>query len=409
MLAYCDPADKETMRDWKWRAGFLRAMAVCVVTASAASAAAPIVVDYFFEPGCAECEKIDTRILPALEAEFSGRYVLLKHDMGIETNVLGLLRLEKSLGVTNNTLNCMYVERRYPFYGFSAMQAGLLATMRELASRGGNTPAALTPTAPLPQGSRTLALERVGGLTTSVVAIGGLLDGVNPCAISTLVFFMSLLAVARVRRRHLLAMGLAFCLASFVAYTALGFGLLRALHMLDGFLTLRRCLEIGMAGLLGVLAYLSFRDALRYGRSHDAHSVTLQLPKRVKVRIHAILREGVRMRSIALGGLVAGFAVTVLESVCTGQVYVPTLVFVIKHASAASGGGDVTPGLALRAWKWLLLYNAMFMVPLVTVFAVTYLGVRTNSLLSWSRRNVVASKVLLGLFFVCMGILIVVM
>jgi hypothetical protein len=232
---------------------------------------------------------------------------------------------------------------------------------------------------------------------------------VNPCAISTLVFFMSLLGVARVQRRHLLVMGLAFCLASFAAYTALGFGLLRALHMLDGFLAIRRCLEYGMAGLLGVVAFLSFRDALRYGRSHDAHSVTLQLPKRVKLRIHSIMRDGIRMRSVALGGLVTGFAVTVLESVCTGQVYVPTLVFVIKNASPASGGGDVAPGLALRAWKWLLLYNAMFMVPLVTVFAVTYLGARTDSLLAWSRRNVVASKVLLGLFFVCMGILIVVM
>jgi len=40
----------------------------------------PILVDYFYEPGCSECEKIQTQILPALEVEFAGHYVLVKHD-----------------------------------------------------------------------------------------------------------------------------------------------------------------------------------------------------------------------------------------------------------------------------------------------------------------------------------------
>ena len=38
------------------------------------------------------------------------------------------------------------------------------------------------------------------GLTFSVVALGGLLDGFNPCAVSTLIFFMSVLAVAKAAR-----------------------------------------------------------------------------------------------------------------------------------------------------------------------------------------------------------------
>jgi hypothetical protein len=218
---------------------------------------------------------------------------------------------------------------------------------------------------------------------------------------------MSLLAVARVSRQGLLVMGLSFCLASFMTYVALGFGLLRALHLLDGFITLRHCLEYGMVGLLGVMAVLSFGDAWRYNRSHNPKDVTLQLPSGAKTRIHDIMRKGVRMRNLAVGGLMVGFAVTAIESVCTGQVYVPTMVLIIKNSPAA-GAADNLSGLTFHAWKWLLLYNAMFMVPLVVVFTVTFLGLRTDSLLKWSQKNVVTSKILLGCFFVCMAALIMI-
>ena len=61
---------------------------------------------------------------------------------------------------------------------------------------------------------------------------------------------------------------------------------------------------------------------------------------------------------------------------------------------------------AARAWGFLLLYNAMFIVPLVAVFVVTCFGLKTEVLLEWSRRNVVRSKILLGCFFLAMAVLI---
>jgi hypothetical protein len=379
-------------------------LGVCVSPASAD----PIIVDYFYEPGCSECEKIQTRILPAVEAEFSGHYALIRHDIGVESNFVFLLSIEKDLGVTNNSLNCMYLDRRYPFYGFSAMDAGLLGKMRELNVLRTNSVAKVAVAMPS-AAAEPLMLERVSGLTTPVVMLGGLMDGVNPCAISTLVFFMSLLAATRVSRRGLLVMGISFCLASFVTYVALGFGLLRAIHMLDGFTMARRCLEYGMVGGLGVMAVLSFRDAWRFRRSHNPKDVTMQLSAGMKARIHGIMRRGVRMSSLALGGLLIGSAVTAIESVCTGQVYVPILVFIIKNASTSVGESGNLSGLTFPAWKWLLIYNAMFIVPLVVVFALTYIGFKTESLLAWSRKNVVTSKCLLGGFFVLMAAMIMIL
>ena len=50
----------------------------------------------------------------------------------------------------------------------------------------------------------------------------------------------------------------------------------------------------------------------------------------------------------------------------------------------------------------------MFIGPLVAVFLLTYFGLKTRTLLDWSRKNVVISKVLLGLFFLAMAVFVAV-
>ena len=76
----------------------------------------------------------------------------------------------------------------------------------------------------------------------------------------------------------------------------------------------------------------------------------------------------------------------------------PTLVVVIRDSEKSA-----------RELSYLLLYNFMFILPLIVVFALTYYGLTTAALLAWSKKNVVFSKVLLGCFFVAMGVLVFVL
>ena len=55
----------------------------------------------------------------------------------------------------------------------------------------------------------------------------------------------------------------------------------------------------------------------------------------------------------------------------------------------------------------MLLYNVMFVVPLVVVTAASFLGARNQRLVDWSRTNVVWSKSLMGAFFAALAILMV--
>jgi hypothetical protein len=62
-----------------------------------------------------------------------------------------------------------------------------------------------------------------------------------------------------------------------------------------------------------------------------------------------------------------------------------------------------------RAVSYLLVYNLVSDIPLVTILILTYFGMKTQTLLEWSMKNVVISKMLLGLFFLAMAVLIAVM
>jgi len=357
----------------------------------------PVTVEYFYQEGCPVCARVSIEILPQIEELLSGLHVLSRYDTGVDTNYLKLARYQENLDIDANESAIFVVEGRYPFAGWKAISEGLVSRIEEcILARleGQETEAGDAGQQEYAGDDESLLLRRLRGFALPGVVAAGLIDGINPCAISTLVFFLSMLSVLKVRGAKLLMVGSAFCVASFLTYTALGFGLLRALHMFSGFRTLQRGFEIVLLTLLIILAFLSFRDALRYGSSGKPRDVTLQLPSWVKERIRRVIHSGLESGSILTGSLLTGVAVTGLESVCTGQVYVPTLVMVIKS------GKSTWPALG-----YLLLYNVSFISPLVAAFVLTYQGLKTQRLLEWSKKNVVVSKVLLGCFFLAMALL----
>jgi len=354
---------------------------------------APVVIDYFYEPGCPECGQVSAKVIPELKAQYEGFYILNRHDVGILPNTIKLIAYQEHCSITKNSSVSMFVDYTLPLGGIKTIREKLLPAMDKLVAER------LAPgwTAPQPIEWNQLqgvdkARRRASSFTLPAVLLGGLIDGINPCAISTLVFFMSLLFVSRIGKRGMLLMGISFCIASFITYTAIGFGLLRCLHMLETFPSIRTAFEIGMAIILLIFSLLSFRDAIRYKLNQDPHQVSIQLPVRIKRLIHTLMRKGLKSHHLILAGFIVGSAVTLLETVCTGQVYVPTMTLIIKE----EGG--------VRIWTLLLLYNIMFILPLVTALILTRYGLTTEAMLKWSKKNVPFSKTLLGIFFLTIAI-----
>lgn len=383
-----------------------------------------VLVEYFHSSGCRGCHEVEREILPAFAARFGDRITLRRYDVTQPTNYLRLARLQERLGVRSNEPVSIYIDGEIPVLGIEAIRANLERIVTERLTSGA-TPApadtglAQSPSslqegqeagaesdgmitvssvepAVVPANKDMETLEtRLKGFTVPAVMLAGLVDGVNPCAFATIVFFITLLGVSGVKSGRLLLVGAGYALAVFGTYLLMGFGAFRLLQSLSGWHVVAEALRWVMVALLVVLALLSFRDAWAFRRSGRPGDVALQLPDRLKRRMHEIMRTRLNPANLFMSALVIGCLVTLIEAVCTGQVYLPTLVLLSRHA-----------GTRARAFPLLLLYNLCFVLPLVFVIIAAFCGTRNQRLLEWSRRNVVWGKVLMGLLFAGLAVVL---
>ncbi|MBU1134146.1 MAG: hypothetical protein KJ569_04440, partial [Candidatus Omnitrophica bacterium] len=123
-----------------------------------------------------------------------------------------------------------------------------------------------------------------------------------------------------------------------------------------------------------------------------------QLPKFMKKRINLIIGSKLRERGergvigLSATAFVVGFLVSLLEAVCTGQVYLPTIVFILKNES-----------LRLKAVTYLFLYNFMFILPLVVIFLLSLLGFNSQKFNRFLKQNLGIIKIIMAVVFFLLG------
>ena len=234
-------------------------------------------------------------------------------------------------------------------------------------------------------------VNRFHGFGTLAVAGAGLLDGINPCAFATIVFFISYMNLVGRGRKEMLIAGGAFALAVFLTYLLVGLGTLSFMSYLNQFSGVAKCVYLIAATATFTLAGLSLYDAVK-AKQGKTKEILLQLPRALKLRIHKVIRERTRTSGVIAGALVIGFVISALELVCTGQVYLPTLTFVAG-----------LEGMRTHAIAYLLLYNTMFIVPLLVVFGCVYWGATSLQLGGILKTHLVAVKVGIGVLLFGLG------
>ncbi len=234
-----------------------------------------------------------------------------------------------------------------------------------------------------------LQLRRFGLLP---VLGAGLLDAINPCAIATLVFFLSYLGMMGFGKRVTLITGLAFTAGVYVAYFSLGLGLLHALHLLDAFGGVRQVVQGVIAVACLGFAAVTLRDYQRIREGLTAET-SLQLPASLRRGTHTLIREGLRARLVVPAALVAGAGVAALELACTGQVYIPAIIYMFSVSATRTD-----------ALIWLVLYDIMFVLPLLVLLFLLMKGISSKWLAALARRQMAGTKLAMGLLFVAAGV-----
>ena len=230
--------------------------------------------------------------------------------------------------------------------------------------------------------------------TLPTVVLAGIVDGFNPCSFAIMISLAGILAIGGRKRKARILGGLSFCAGTFVTYMLMGLGLMQALKVLEGLRVVHDIVMALLALSLFVLSFLSFRDALRFRKIPVFSVVTLKLPEGVKVLIRKIAMESWSGPAVVLAGFGCAFLVTLLDALCTGQVYVPVLALISRE-----------PG-AWRSFALLALYNLAFVFPLVAVFVLASKTTDAFQMAKWSSRNVIPAKIALGFAFAVLGLLV---
>ena len=230
--------------------------------------------------------------------------------------------------------------------------------------------------------------------TFLTVLLAGLADGFNPCAFSIIIVLAGILAVGGRKRRARMLGGWAFCIASFLTYMAMGLGLMRLIRALESLRTVHDVVMAFLSLSLFVLAALSVRDAFRYRKEKVPSAIALQLPDKVKRLIRVVAETSWSGPAVVITGFGCGFLVTLLDSLCTGQIYIPVLALISREVEA------------WRSFMFLVVYNLAFIAPLIVIFILAAKGADSERMSRWSKRNVFPSKIAMGIVFTILGVLV---
>jgi len=131
------------------------------------------------------------------------------------------------------------------------------------------------------ESSNLVLLFKKFGVLTVIGA--GLIDGYNPCAITVLIFFISLLALRKKDRREILLVGTLFTIGIGLSYLLLGVGLFELISRWKYFDYISKYVYLITSLITLTLVVLTFSDYFKAKRG-DTKGITLQLSTAEKRR-----------------------------------------------------------------------------------------------------------------------------
>ena len=86
-----------------------------------------------------------------------------------------------------------------------------------------------------------------------------------------------------------------------------------------------------------------------------------------------------------------GFIVSVLELACTGQVYLPTIAYILQKDS-------LSQGIFL-----LVLYNTGFVFPMLIIYGLLAFGMNLNPVIEYFKSRIAAARLVLAFVFILLA------
>lgn len=338
---------------------------------------------YFTETGCNHCDVFLYKEKPQLESTYSLALNLTTYDILSTDGYKRCVDMLADRGLSFTVFPVLFIGNNV-YRGNKSIETNLGMELEYYLAHGTWRPTVVEST--VPTGSAFVA-------SAATVLFAGLLDGINPCAFSTMLFFLSFMALRHKNKISLLFVALAFILTVFATYFIIGLGLLSALRTFFSAQRFSVYLDILVSLVAVIFAGLNIRDGVLASRGKVEDSV-LQLPPSFKRLGHGLIRHFDFLPLYILGAAVSGFLISFVELACTGQIYLPTLAYMNQSAFSS------------RSLVLLSIYNLAFVFPLTLVFLLFFFGLRHETIRRWYGKRMVLVRILSAVFFLALGALV---
>src|SRR3989344_1020755 len=223
-------------------------------------------------------------------------------------------------------------------------------------------------------------VSKGGTFLFPLVTVAAFIDSINPCAFSVLFLTIAfLLSIGRLKS-EVWKIGGSYIAGLFVVYILIGLGILQALHILNTphFMAKAGAVLLIALGVINLINHFIPRFPIK-----------LKIPSVAHGKIAGLIEKGSMPTAFGLGMLVG-----LCEFPCTGGPYL--MILGLLHDSTTY----------LTGVAYLLLYNAIFILPLVVILFLASRTGMSEKLRAWQRSESKSVRVAAALAMVVLGIII---
>ena len=213
-----------------------------------------------------------------------------------------------------------------------------------------------------------------------LISIAALIDSINPCAFGILLLTIAFLFSIGQSRSEILKIGGTYILGIFTVYIFIGLGILQVLQLFNIPHFMAR---VGAVILIAVGAI----DLL--GGVFPRFPLKLSIPQSAHKKIAELMNKASVPTAFFLGALVG-----LCEFPCTGGPYLMVLGLLHDQGTYLIGAG------------YLLLYNLIFVSPLVVILLIASDNALLEKVKSWKKTETKHMRVWGGIAMVVLGIII---
>ena len=244
----------------------------------------------------------------------------------------------------------------------------------------------------------TANIDITGGLSLKdvpKVLAAGLAGGLNPCSFSMLFLLLSLIAA---KKNSVLKLGGIYLLSKFIAYFLIAVSFYQIVNVLESalFESVRGFIRLLLVAAAILFALLSFLDFLK-ARKEQYGRMLLKLPNKIRKTDSSIMEKLMNESKKPLWVIVflLGFIISAGEFLCSGQVYLATLL-TMNHLDNKAD---------FFSYVLILLYILVMILPSLGIVILVHRGKRLQGISAFIVGHIGTIKLINMLVFLIMGMI----